>query len=71
MVSFDFDLSSAGQRANSLHKINLLVDTLIQFRDALQAEADLAAERSRGKKRGARNRMEVFESGDNSLDSLD
>jgi hypothetical protein len=47
IVSFDFDLSSARQRANSLHKIDVLVDTLTQFRDALQAEAALAAERGR------------------------
>lgn len=52
VVSFDFDLSSARQRANSLRKIHILVDTLIQFRDALQAEADLAADRSRGKEAG-------------------
>jgi hypothetical protein len=51
VVSFDFDLSSARQRANSLHKIDLLVDCLIQFREALRAEADLAAERGRKGKR--------------------
>lgn len=71
VVSFDFDLSSARQRANSLHKINVLVDSLTQFRDALRAEADLAAERSRGKKRVARSRTQVFESGDDFLNSLD
>jgi hypothetical protein len=71
VVSFDFDLSSAKQRANSLHKIDILVESLTQFRDALRAEADLAAERSRGKKRGARKGMEVFESAEDFLDSLD
>lgn len=71
VVSFDFDLSSARQRANSLHKINVLVDSLTQFRDALRAEADLAAERGRGKKRVARSRTEVFESDDDFLSSLD
>ncbi|MCA1704594.1 MAG: hypothetical protein LC808_15565 [Actinobacteria bacterium] len=70
VVSFDFDLSSARRRANSLHKIDILVDSLIQFRDALRAEADLAAERSRGKKRAARAQVEVFDSGDDFLDSL-
>lgn len=71
VVSFDFDLSSAKQRANSLHKINVLVDSLTQFRDALRAEAELAAERSRGKKHVARSRTEVFESGEDFLGSLD
>lgn len=71
VVSFDFNLSSARDRANSLHKIDLLVDSLIQFRDALQAEADLAAKRSRGKKRSARKGIEVFQSGDDFLNSLD
>ena len=71
VVSFDFDLSSAKQRANSLHKIDALVDSLTQFRDALRAEADLVAERSRGQKRVARGRTEVFQSGDDFLDSLD
>ena len=70
VVSFDFDLSSARQRANSLHKIDALVDSLTQFRDALRAEADLAAERGRGKKRVA-SRPEVFESGGDFLNSLD
>lgn len=71
VVSFDFNLSSSRDRANSLHKIDLLVDSLIQFRDALQAEADLAAERSRRKKRVSRGRAEVFRSGDDFLESLD
>lgn len=51
VVSFDFDLSSATHRANSLHKADLLVDSLTQFRDALRTEVDLAAERSRGRNR--------------------
>ncbi len=51
VVSFDFDLSTAGQRANSLHKVDLMIATLIKFRAALQAEVDLAAERSRSKNR--------------------
>jgi hypothetical protein len=71
VVSFDFNLSSAKDRANSLHKIDILVDSLTQFRDALRAETDLAAERSRGKKRATGSRAEVFESGDDFLDSLD
>lgn len=47
VVSLDFDLSTSRQRANSLHKIDLLVESLTQFRDALRAEVDLAAERGR------------------------
>lgn len=47
VVSFDFDLSTAGHRANSFHKIDLMIDTLIRFREALRAEADLAVERAR------------------------
>ncbi|MGH2702105.1 MAG: hypothetical protein ACRDJ2_10065 [Actinomycetota bacterium] len=71
VVSFDFDLSTARQRANSLHKVDVLVDSLIQFRDALQAEVDLAAKRSRGRKRGATGRTEDVESWDGFLESLD
>lgn len=71
VVSFDFNLSSAQDRANSLHKIDVLVDSLTQFRDALQAESDLAVERSRGQKRGTRKGTEVFESGEDFLNSLD
>lgn len=70
VVSFDFDLSSAKDRANSLHKINVLVESLIQFREALRAEVELTAERSRGKRRVARD-PEVFESGEEFLRSLD
>jgi hypothetical protein len=49
VVSFDFDLSTARERRNSLQKIDVLVEVLTKFRDALHAEAALAAERSRNK----------------------
>ena len=47
VVSFDFDIDSAGSRANSLRKIDLMIDTLIDFREALRTEAELAATRPR------------------------
>jgi len=50
-VSLEFDIETPGARANSLRKINLLIDTLIQFGEALEAEAQLAATRDRGRKK--------------------
>ena len=38
-VSFDFDLSSKEDRANSLHKIRCLAETINQVREALEIEA--------------------------------
>ena len=53
VVSFDFSLETAGERRNSLQKIDLLVKTLSSFRDALHHEADLARKRQRsGSRRG-------------------
>lgn len=43
-VSFEFPLSTAGHRRNSLRKLDIMIDTLSRFREALEAEADLAAE---------------------------
>lgn len=50
ITSFDFDLDSAGDRQNSLYKIDVLIDTLTAFRAALALEAARAAERSRSKR---------------------
>jgi hypothetical protein len=40
-IEFEFCLGNKRFRRESLAKINLLVDTLTHFRDALQREADL------------------------------
>jgi hypothetical protein len=45
VVSFDFDIDSAPARRNSLHKLNLIIDSLLDFREALIAEAELAEKR--------------------------
>ena len=45
-VELDFDLRR-GDRANSLHKARLLLDTLTRFVEALEAEAALAEQRER------------------------
>ena len=37
-VSFEFRMSTRDERANSLHKINLLAETLNAIRDAIEAE---------------------------------
>jgi hypothetical protein len=47
MVSYDFNLETASERKNSLHKIDLLVETLSRFREAMYQEAELAAQRHR------------------------
>ena len=49
-------LETAELRENSLHKIDTLLGALHRFRDGLQAEAELAAERARSR---AHNRKEV------------
>jgi hypothetical protein len=56
-ISLEFDVTSADQRQNSLHKVDTLVATLQQFREALEAECLLfeqrehdLAERKRRKK---------------------
>lgn len=50
-VTFDFDLGTPGARRNSLRKINIMIETLTAFREALEAEAKLAE--SREAKRGS------------------
>ena len=47
VVSFDFDLNSRGSRRNSLRKIDIMIDTLTAFREALKEEAKLAESRER------------------------
>ncbi len=54
VVNYDFNLETAGARRNSLHKIDLLVETLRRFRDAMHQEADLAAQRQRSGSRQSR-----------------
>lgn len=44
-VTFDFDLGSPGARRNSLRKVDIMIQTLMAFREALEAEAELAASR--------------------------
>lgn len=50
VASFDFDLDTPGDRQSSLYKIDVLIETLTQFREALAIEATRAAERSRSKR---------------------
>ncbi|MFN2525530.1 MAG: hypothetical protein ABR505_04610 [Actinomycetota bacterium] len=51
VVSFDFDLSARGSRRNSLRKIEIMIEVLSAFRDALHEEARLAEERdAKGRK---------------------
>jgi hypothetical protein len=50
VASFDFDLDTPGARQNSLYKIDVLIETLIQFREALTLEAGRAADGSRSKR---------------------
>jgi hypothetical protein len=46
VVSFDFEFETARDRRNSLRKIDILVDTLTSFREALYQEAAVAEERA-------------------------
>ena len=51
-IQLEFALGTKQSRRNSLKKINLLIDVLTRFRDALQKEADLIEKgESRGPKR--------------------
>ncbi len=54
VVSYDFNLETASGRSNSLHKIDLLVETLSRFRDAMHQEAELAAQRQKSGSRQSR-----------------
>jgi hypothetical protein len=44
-INLEFDLSSAGLRENSLHKIDTLLGALHRFRGCLAAEAELDEQR--------------------------
>jgi hypothetical protein len=44
-IYLEFGVESPARRENSLHKIDTLLGALRRFRDGLQAEADLHAER--------------------------
>ena len=46
-INLEFDLTSAAQRANSLHKVDTLLSTLQRFREALETEVVLYDERER------------------------
>ena len=46
-IFLQFEVGSAEQRRNSLHKIDTLLDTLGLFRAALEAECELYEQRSR------------------------
>lgn len=60
IVSFDFGLSTPGERRNSLRKIGILVDALTEFQAALEAEARLAETR-RPKRRSSQDDAPPFE----------
>ena len=55
-VYLEFSVDNATLRENSLHKIDTLLGALHRFRDGLQSEADLRAERERAR---AHNRKEA------------
>jgi hypothetical protein len=44
-ISLEFALGTAGERENSLFKVDTLLGALERFRDGLAAEAELAARR--------------------------
>ena len=46
-INLEFSVASYDVRENSLHKIETLVDALVQFRAGLAAEAELRARRER------------------------
>jgi hypothetical protein len=48
-IYLDFGVESTARRNNSLHKIDTLLGALHRFRDGLEAEADLYAERERAR----------------------
>ncbi len=51
IVSLDFEIGTAAERRNSLHKVDTLIDALGQFREALVVESDRAAARARPRRR--------------------
>jgi hypothetical protein len=53
VVSFDFSVDTPAQRQNSLRKIDLMISTLVEFREALAVEATLAKEKERASKKNS------------------
>jgi hypothetical protein len=62
-IELEFCLSTAPGRRRSLAKIDLLLEVLSRFRDALAAEARLIAERDREKKRRRAGKRKTKEDG--------
>jgi hypothetical protein len=63
-INFEFDVRSAAERANSLHKVETLLTALRCFREAFEAECalyaereEMLAERKRAKKERRRTRL--------------
>lgn len=50
-VSFDFHMSTRAERANSLHKINLLTEAFNAVRDAIEAEVHSINARPHGRRK--------------------
>jgi hypothetical protein len=48
-IYLEFGVKSQASRENSMHKIDTLLDALHRFRDGLDAEAELYAERERAR----------------------
>ena len=44
-INLEFSLENSTLRENSLHKVDMLLDALTRFRSALDAEAELHAQR--------------------------
>ena len=59
-VNLEFPLRSAADRSNSLRKARLLATVLADFADAIEAEADAAAERGRRPTRATPKRHRRF-----------
>jgi len=55
-IHLEFSVESAGERENSLHKIDTLIASLERFRSGLQAEAELRVERKRHPRNGKETR---------------
>lgn len=60
-ISFALDLDGDYERENSLHKIDTLIDVLIEFRDAVEREAKYQA---RLERKRARTEVENKEKAD-------
>ena len=45
VAKFELDMNSENERANTLHKIDTMIDVLTEMREAVAAEVELVAER--------------------------